>query len=494
MIAEQHVFGMQVLQGPTISATFIVYLLLMLAMGVYAWRRTRSLSDYLLGGRQMGPAVTALSAGASDMSGWLLLGLPGYAYLAGYEAGWIALGLFVGTWLNWKLVARPLREQSQQLDDALTLSDFFARRFNDNSHILRIISAVFILLFFLFYTSAGLVAGGKLFNSVFALDYDWAVICGAIVIVGYTFLGGFLAVSWTDFVQGMLMLIALAIVPVIAIAELGGWQAMTAAMSSVSPHLLDAFSTAQGESLGLLAILSLLAWGLGYFGQPHILARFMAIGDAADLPTSRRIAMSWVSVVMLGALFAGFAGIGALPLQLSDSDSEKVFIELIGLLLHPVVAGICLAAILAAIMSTADSQLLVASSALAEDLYKPFLRPTASQTELVWAGRMGVVVIAVFATLLALDPDSKVLELVAWAWAGFGASFGPVILLALYWPRVNRWAALAGMLVGGATVILWRPLQGGLFDVYELLPGFVFAMLAISIVTMLTGKAHARQR
>ena len=479
-------------QSNTITITFIVYLLVMLLMGMIAWRRTRNLSDYLLGGRQLGTGVTALSASASDMSGWLLLGLPGYAYLAGFEAGWIALGLLVGTWLNWHWVARPLREQSHQLDDALTLSDFFARRFNDTSHVLRIISAVVILLFFLFYTSAGLVAGGKLFNSVFAISYEWAVISGAVVIVAYTFLGGFLAVSWTDYLQGMLMLLALLIVPVMAIIKIGGWNETMAAMSAVSPHLLNAFNSVKGEPLGVLAIISLLAWGLGYFGQPHILARFMAIKDPADLPTSRRIAMSWVIFALAGALLAGFAGIGALETRLADSDSEKVFIELIGMLLHPVVAGICLAAILAAIMSTADSQLLVASSALAEDIYKPFIRPKASQTELVWTGRAGVIVIAVIATALAMDPESKVLDLVAWAWAGFGAAFGPVILLGLYWPRMNRWGALAGMLAGGSTVIIWKPLQGGLFDVYELLPGFIFALVAIVIATLLTArKPHA---
>lgn len=469
-----------------ISATFIFYLLIMFALGLYAWRRTENLSDYILGGRQMGTAVTALSASASDMSGWLLLGLPGYAYVAGVEAGWIALGLLVGTWLNWRWVARPLREQSHQLDDALTLSDYFAHRFNDNSHVLRIISATFILLFFLFYTSSGLVAGGKLFSSVFGFEYEWAVIIGAAVIVSYTFLGGFLAVSWTDFLQGILMLLALLVVPVMAVIQLGGWGATTSAMQALSPHTLDAFTSMKGESLGVLAIISLLAWGLGYFGQPHILARFMAIKNVNALSTSRRIAMSWVTLSLLGALLVGFAGVGALETRLSDTDSEKVFIELIRLLLHPVVAGICLAAILAAIMSTADSQLLVSSSALTEDIYKPFIRPTASQTELVWVGRAGVILIAITATALAMDPESKVLELVAWAWAGFGATFGPVILLGLYWPRMNRLAAMAGMIIGGVTVITWQPLKGGVFDVYELLPGFVFAMLAIVIVTLLT--------
>jgi sodium/proline symporter len=471
-----------------IVMTFVIYLLVMLALGVLAWRRTVDLSDYLLGGRKLGPAVTALSAGASDMSGWLLLGLPGYAYLAGFEAGWIALGLVAGTYLNWRLVAPRLRIQSEQLDNALTLADYFERRFADSSHVLRILSAGLVLLFFLFYTSSGLVAGGKLFNTVFGIDYHWAVLSGAVVIVSYTFLGGFLAVSWTDFVQGMLMFCALLIVPVMAIVGLGGWSATTAAMAKVSPQLLDAYTGVDGKSLGLIAILSLLAWGLGYFGQPHILARFKAIRSSDELPRARRIAMSWVSLCMLGALLAGFSGIGMLDPALRGADSEKVFMQLIGLLLHPVVAGICLAAILAAIMSTADSQLLVASSALTRDLYKPFLRKQASDKETVWVGRAGVVLIAMLATWLAMDPDSKVLELVAYAWAGFGAAFGPALLLSLHWAGMTRSGALAGMLTGGATVIIWKQLEGGLFDAYELLPGFVFAFIMVVIVSLLTGK------
>ncbi|MGD8743408.1 MAG: sodium/proline symporter PutP [Granulosicoccaceae bacterium] len=471
-----------------IVMTFVIYLLVMLALGVLAWRRTVDLSDYLLGGRKLGPAVTALSAGASDMSGWLLLGLPGYAYLAGFEAGWIALGLVAGTYLNWRLVAPRLRIQSEQLDNALTLADYFERRFADSSHVLRILSAGLVLLFFLFYTSSGLVAGGKLFNTVFGIDYHWAVLSGAVVIVSYTFLGGFLAVSWTDFVQGMLMFCALLIVPVMAIVGLGGWSATTAAMAKVSPQLLDAYTGVDGKSLGLIAILSLLAWGLGYFGQPHILARFKAIRSSDELPRARRIAMSWVSLCMLGALLAGFSGIGMLDPALRGADSEKVFMQLIGLLLHPVVAGICLAAILAAIMSTADSQLLVASSALTRDLYKPFLRKQASDKETVWVGRAGVVLIAMLATWLAMDPDSKVLELVAYAWAGFGAAFGPALLLSLHWAGMTRSGALAGMLTGGATVIIWKQLEGGLFDAYELLPGFVFAFIMVVIVSRLTGK------
>jgi sodium/proline symporter len=475
-----------------ITAAFALYLALMLLIGALAWRRTRNLSDYILGGRRLGSAVTALSAGASDMSGWLLLGLPGYAYAAGLEAGWIALGLLVGTYLNWRLVAAPLREHTARLDDALTLPDFLERRFGDNTRALRIVSAAFILLFYIFYTSSGLVAGGKLFHAVFGLPYEWAVATGLGVIVAYTFLGGFLAVSWTDAVQALLMLLALLLVPLAAIAALGGPADAASAMTAVNLALLDPFSNVEGEALGAIAIVSLLGWGLGYFGQPHILARFMAVHSSAALPRSRRIAMSWVSLCLLGALGVGLAGIGIIDPPLTGADTEKVFMHLVALLFHPLPAGICLAAILAAIMSTADSQLLVASSALTEDFYKGVLRPGAGQRELVWTGRGAVVALAVLAWLIAADPESSVLDLVAYAWGGFGAAFGPTILLALYWKGMNRAGALAGILAGGFTVIVWRQLEHGIFDLYELVPGFAVS-LATAILTSLASTARPRR-
>ncbi|RMF17561.1 MAG: sodium/proline symporter PutP [Gammaproteobacteria bacterium] len=466
-----------------VGATFIVYILGMLAIGYIAWKRTQNLSDYILGGRRLGPATSALSAGASDMSGWLLLGLPGYALAAGFESLWLSIGLLIGTWLNWLLVAKPLREQSVKAGDALTLPEFFNNRFNDHNHALRVISAFFILLFFLFYTSSGLVAGGKLFETVFGLDYTTAVIAGAICVVSYTFFGGFLAVSWTDVVQGLLMAAALLIVPIMAISADGGWSAMMTAIESKNPALLDLWTSAKGEPLGWIAIVSLMAWGLGYFGQPHILARFKAIRSEDEIPTARRIAVGWTALTLLGATLVGLAAIGYLDRDLGDS--EKVFMVLVNALFHPVIAGIMLAAILAAIMSTADSQLLVSSSALAEDFYKAILKKDATQDELVKVGRFAVLGIALVATLLALNPDSNVLGLVSYAWAGFGAAFGPALLLALYWPKMSREGALAGIIVGGVTVVVWKQLSGGLFDLYEIVPGFIFATLAIVVVSML---------
>ena len=469
-----------------VGATFIVYICLMMLIGYLAWRRTKNLSDYILGGRRLGSWVTAMSASASDMSGWLLLGLPGYAYAAGLEAGWIALGLLVGTYFNWRLVAARLRHYSVIAGDSQTLPEFFENRFHDETRLLRTVSAIFILLFFLFYTSSGLVAGGKLFNAVFDLPYHWAVTAGALVIVIYTFFGGFLAVSWTDLFQGLLMALALLIVPLVAISSMGGWGVTLSTVSETNPALLNALTDITNEPLGLLAIISLMAWGLGYFGQPHILARFKAIRSVAEIPAARRIAVSWVSITLICAVLVGLVGIGYLEQPLQGADTEKVFIQLVDALFHPVVAGLCLAAILAAIMSTADSQLLVSAAALTSDLYKPFFRRAASEQELIATGRFAVLVIAMIGLLLAWDPERKVLDLVAYAWAGFGAAFGPTLILSLYWRRMNRYGALAGIIVGGLTVVIWKQLSGGLFDLYEIVPGFIFSMLSIVAISLLT--------
>lgn len=466
-----------------ISLSFGLYLLLLLGTGIWAWSRTASLSDYILGGRRLGYWITAFSASASDMSGWLLLGLPGYAYASGLEAFWIAIGLLVGTWLNWRLVAERLRRYSHHLQDAITLPDFLEKRFRDQSRLLRLISAVFILLFFTFYASSGLVAGGKLFNTVFAVPYDTAVLIGVAVIVAYTFMGGFLAVSWTDMVQGLMMLGALVVVPVVVLIELGGWGAANATLNESNPQLLDAMTSSSGEELGLISLLSLLGWGLGYFGQPHILARFMAIRDPMQLVYARRVSTSWVAITLTGAVLVGITGVAYLQPELAGADTEKVFMQMVDALFHPLLAGILLAAILAAIMSTADSQLLVASSALAEDFYRTLWRRRATDRELVWVGRLAVVVIAGFATALAMNPDNKVLDLVAYAWAGFGAAFGPTLMLALYWKNMTRNGALAGIIAGGVTVIVWKQLQGGVFDLYEIIPGIVISTLAIVLVS-----------
>jgi len=468
-----------------IAATFLAYLLAVLIIGVVAWRRTRNLRDYILGGRSLGEWVTALSAQASDMSGWLLLGLPGYAYLAGLESIWLLLGLFVGTYANWKFVAERLRRETERYCDSLTLPDYFEARFEDRSRALRIVSGICILVFFTFYTSSGLVAGGKLFESVFGMPYLWAVSAGGAAVVLYTFFGGFLAVSWTDFLQGSLMLLALAAVAVIGVQSSGGPMGLAASLHTANPELLNALTQVSGQPLGWIAIVSLLGWGLGYCGQPHILARFMAIRRPADIARSRFIAMSWVSVALVCGTLVGLAGIGLVSPPLQGADSEKVFMVLATTLFHPVVAGICLAGILAAVMSTADSQLLVASSAVAEDFYRGLWRRDAGQHEMLWVGRLAVVAIALVAFYLARDPDSKVLELVAYAWAGFGASFGPSILLSLYWKGMTRNGALAGIIAGGLTVIVWKQLSGGLFDLYEIVPGVLVSAAAIVIVSIL---------
>ena len=470
----------------TIGLTFVVYLLLMLGIGVVAWRRTRNLSDFVLGGRRLGSWVTALSASASDMSGWLLLGLPGYAYLSGLESLWLAGGLLIGTWLNWRLLAARLRDYSERLGNALTLPEYLSNRFNDESGLIRIVSALFILLFFLFYTSSGLVAGGKLFESVFGLPYVWAVAAGTLTIILYTAFGGFLAVSWTDLVQGLLMAAALVAVPLMAMAEHQGGLALILEAGRDHPHLLDPFTDKDGKPLSWIAIVSLLAWGLGYFGQPHILARFKAVESVELIPRARRIAVTWVALTLTAACLVGIIGISSFETPLADA--EKVFIRLVDVTFHPLVAGICLAAILAAIMSTADSQLLVASSAFTEDLYKTLFRREASDRELVLVGRGAVLTIALIAFLLAMNPDSQVLDLVAYAWAGFGAAFGPVILLSLYWPAMTRMGALGGIIAGGVTVVVWKQLEGGIFDLYEIVPGILASMAAILLISPITRK------
>lgn len=473
-----------------ITTTFVVYLILMLVIGVFAYQRTKNSADYFLGGRSLGPWPAALSAGASDMSGWLLLGLPGYAYAAGFEAFWLAGGLLVGTWLNWLIAAKRLRTYSITTD-ALTLPEFLSRRFNDKSKLIQTISAFFILLFFLFYTSSGLVAGGKLFETVFGMDYSTAVIVGTLCVVSYTLFGGFLAVSWTDLVQGLLMSAALLIVPITALEN--GFGDLGAQLEHINPQLLTMWNDVKGQPLSAVAILSLVAWGLGYFGQPHILARFKATRSNKDLTTARRIAVLWTGLSMGGALLVGLVGLvfvtnsGSMALD----DGEKIFMLLVNSMFHPVIAGILLAAILAAIMSTADSQLLVSSSALAEDFYKQVIKKDASSDEIVMVGRFAVVGLSIVALILAMTPDSSVLGLVSYAWAGFGAAFGPAILLSLFWSRMNRNGALAGIIVGGVTIVVWKQLSGGWFDLYEIIPGFVLACIAIVVVSLVSGEPEA---
>lgn len=470
--------------------TFIVYLIGMLLIGVISYRLTSNLSDYILGGRSLGPGVAALSAGASDMSSWLLLGLPGYAYAAGMDALWISVGLSIGAYLNWQFVAKRLRSYTEVASDSITVPDYFENRFRDKSKLLRVISALVILVFFTFYTSSGLVGGALLFQESFGMTYNQALLIGALVIISYTFLGGFLAVSWTDFIQGILMFLALIVVPIVVLTNIGSWNETLEVVATVDPSRLDAL-----DGMGFIAIASLVAWGLGYFGQPHIITRFMAIRSVKDIPTARLIGMTWMIVGLFGAIFTGFAAIAYFandPLIVGDvNNSEKAFIFLTDVLFNPWVSGILLAAILSAIMSTIDSQLLVSSSALAEDFYKAILRKNASQKELVWVGRFGVLLIAAIAILLAISANpanensTSILDLVSYAWGGFGAAFGPVIILSLFWKRMTRNGALLGMIVGAVTVVVWKQLTGGIFDLYEIVPGFVFNWIVIMIVSIL---------
>lgn len=464
-----------------ILITFAAYLLFMLAVGTHFYKRNESLSDYLIGDRQLNKWVTSMSAQASDMSGWLLLGLPGYAYLQGMEAFWIAFGLAVGTWLNWKFVARRLRRYTEIADNAITLPDYFANRFEDHNRLLRVLSALFILVFFLIYTASGFVAGAKLFESVFGLPYHSALLIGVTVIISYTALGGFMAVSWTDFFQGIIMFFAVIIVPLLALKATGGFSESAAAMRAADTGFLNIFTHGNGDALTLSAVISLMAWGIGYFGQPHILTRFMAIRSPEEVKPARRIAITWVIVSLTCAVIIGLVGRIYLPEMLSEADSEKIFMILVDRLTHPLVGGILLAAVLAAIMSTADSQLLVTSSALTEDLYRVIIRPQATDRELVWVSRGTVVGVAVLACLIALKPDSSVLGLVSYAWAGFGATFGPLILMSLYWKRMTRNGAVAGIIGGGLTVLVWKQLSGGLFDLYEIVPGFLASVLLIIV-------------
>ncbi|MCY6485019.1 sodium/proline symporter PutP [Clostridium aestuarii] len=469
---------------------FIIYLLAMMAIGLVFYFRTKNLSDYVLGGRQLNGWVTSMSAQASDMSGWLLMGLPGAAYLSGMGAIWIAIGLAIGTYLNWKVVAKRLRIYTKLSGDALTLPDYFENRFKDKSKILRIISAVFILIFFLFYTSSGFVAGGKLFSTVFGISYIKALTIGAIVIVVYTFLGGFMAVCWTDFFQGIMMFIAVVAVPVIVINNLGGVNTTIDAIKNVNPNLLNAINNLDGSTISVVGIISSLAWGLGYFGQPHILARFMAIKSSQEVKKARVIAMTWVVISLSAAVIIGMLGIIYLKTPLVGNDSEKVFMIMVNQMFNPIIGGFLLAAVLAAVMSTADSQLLVTASSITEDFYKVLFRKNASDKELVWVSRIAVAIVAVIAYTLALNENSSVLGIVAYAWAGFGATFGPTIILSLFWGRMTKKGAFAGMVSGGLTVIIWKQLTGGIFELYEIVPGIIVSLIAIFIFSLLDNEPN----
>lgn len=476
------------MQSPTIIM-FVIYLLVIFGIGYYAYRATHTMADFVLGGRQLSGPVTALSVGASDMSGWLLLGLPGAIYFSGLGNLWLALGLLLGAYVNWRVVAPRLRKDSEDLN-AITLSEYFEKRFAGSGRGLKLISALAIILFFTFYTAAGLKTGATLFEQSFGLDYQLALWVGGTLIVAYTLFGGFLAVSWTDFFQGSLMLVALLITPIaVWIVGSGDWSA------TLNQAGVAADSAWQWPNeLGVISVLSLMAWGLGYFGQPHILVRFMGIRSVAALTGARRLAMLWMFLALLGAVLVGlagmvhFAGAPEAATLNSSSGAESVFILLVQVIFNPWVAGLLLAAILSAVMSTIDSQLLVSSSAVTKDIIQSYFPQLLNAKTEMMVGRLAVVIIALIALFLAADREGTILGLVAYAWAGLGAAFGPVVLLSLTWRKMTGYGALAGIVVGALTVVLWKQQTGGIFDVYELLPAFILASVAIWGVSTLGNK------
>ncbi|WP_286230549.1 sodium/proline symporter PutP [Neobacillus mesonae] len=471
--------------------SIIIYIVGMLLIGWYAYRKTSNLTDYMLGGRSLGPAVTALSAGAADMSGWLLMGLPGAIYVSGLAEAWIAIGLTIGAYLNWLFVAPRLRSYTKVANDSITIPSFLENRFKDNSKLLRIVSGIVILLFFTFYVSSGMVSGAVFFENSFGTSYHTGLLIVGGVVVAYTLFGGFLAVSYTDFIQGLMMLIALLLVPAIGIFKTGGPAETFDTIRAIDPTLLDLF-----KGTTFIGIVSAAAWGLGYFGQPHIIVRFMAIKTVKETKSARRIGMGWMIFSLIGTIFTALIGIAYFHNNTAHTlnNAEAVFISLSQIFFHPLFAGFALAAILAAIMSTISSQLIVTSSALVEDLYKVVMNKNATDRRLVFLGRMAVLIVAVVAALLAFKQDNTILNLVAYAWAGFGASFGPIILLSLFWKKITNWGALSGMIVGAITVIVWKNADlGKVFfgqSLYEIVPGFVFNLIVAVVVSLITYKKN----
>ena len=489
----------------SILGSFIAYLALMLGIGALFSAKADSLASFFLGGRKMNKWVVALSAQASDMSGWLLMGLPGAIFLGGFSEVWIGIGLVIGTYLNWKIVARRLRIYSHACKDSITIPDFLSNRFRDRIGIARWIAALVILVFFIPYTASGFVSAAKLFTTTFGLPYLSSLWIGAAVVLAYTLLGGYMAVCWTDFIQGSLMFIAIVMIPTMVISAAGGFTPAVNDLNAVNPYLLNLFANAGSKSaMGLVPLLGNLAWGLGYFGMAHILVRFMSIDSPAEVRGSRRIAMTWVIISLAAAAAIGLFGhlfLAQHP-EVSLEDPEKIFILMIntifsGNILSRIFAGVLLSSILAAIMSTADSQLLVSASAFSSDIYKHAIRKNASNRELVIVSRVTVFAVAIVAALMASNQESDffkvVMQMVSFAWAGFGASFGPVILLALFWKRCNLGGAIAGMVVGAVSVFVWtlwvKPTFGPSnewFTIYELAPGFVLGLIATVIGSLVT--------
>ena len=483
--------------------SIVLYLLLILYIGIKFAKKNNTVHDFYLGGRKLGPLVTAMSAEASDMSSWLLMGLPGVAYLSGIcDAGWTALGLAIGTYINWLIVAKRLRNYSHHCNNSITIPDFFSNRYRDKKNILLGISALIIVIFFIPYTGSGFAACGKLFSSLFGIDYHVAMIVSALIIIAYTSLGGFLAASTTDLIQSIIMSIALIVILGFGVSVAGGLDAVIDNAKSLpgylSMHATHDPATGASSGYGFITIVSTMAWGLGYFGMPHILLRFMAIEDSKKIKTSRRIASIWVVISLTVAVFIGIIGLAISKTgkieTLEGSQSETIIVKISSLLstygvIPALIAGVILAGILASTMSTSDSQLLAASSSVSQNIMQKVLKIKISQKASMIVARITLVVIAIIGIIIAWDPDSSVFGIVSFAWAGFGATFGPVMLFALFWKRSNKYGAISGMVVGGVMVFVWkyviRPL-GGAWDIYELLPAFICASVAIVLVSLLT--------
>ncbi|MCC3756474.1 sodium/proline symporter PutP [Staphylococcus capitis] len=469
------------------------YFIILLVIGFYGYKQaTGNLSEFMLGGRNIGPYITALSAGASDMSGWMIMGLPGSVYSTGLSAIWITIGLTLGAYINYFVVAPRLRVYTEIAGDAITLPDFFKNRLNDNQNVIKIISGLIIVVFFTLYTHSGFVSGGKLFESAFGLNYHFGLILVALIVILYTFFGGYLAVSITDFFQGVIMLIAMVMVPIVALLKLNGWDTFHE-VAQMKPTNLDLF-----RGTTVIGIISLFSWGLGYFGQPHIIVRFMSIKSHKLLPKARRLGISWMAIGLLGAVGVGLTGIAFISEKhIKLEDPETLFIVMSQVLFHPLVGGFLLAAILAAIMSTISSQLLVTSSSLTEDFYKLVRgedKAVAHQKEFVMVGRLSVLVVAIVAIAIAWHPNDTILNLVGNAWAGFGAAFSPLVLFSLYWKDLTRAGAVSGMIAGSLVVIIWiawiKPLASvnELFGMYEIIPGFIISVMVTYFVSKLTKK------
>ncbi|WIY81809.1 sodium/proline symporter PutP [Propionimicrobium sp. PCR01-08-3] len=461
----------------------MIYFAAMIAIGFWANRKTNDLSDYMLGGRNLPPTVAALSAGASDMSGWLMMGLPGALYVTGLADSWIAIGLLIGAWLNWKFVAPRLRTYTEVAQNSITIPSFLENRLKDGSRMLRVVAGALILVFFTFYVSSGMVAGGVFFENSFGSNYHTGMLLVAGVTVLYTLFGGFLGASYTDMMQGLLMMVALVVVPILGFVAVGGPGTMVDVVTEVNPH---AFSLFSGTTA--VVVISGLAWGLGYFGQPHIVTRFMALRSAADATAGRRIGIGWMFISLVGAVFTGLTGLAYFTQhpELTLDDPEAIFLAMAQLMFHPLIAGFVLAAVLAAIMSTVSSQLIVSSSALVEDLTKIGLKRELSPRAQVWLGRGGVFLVAVIAGSLAWTQNNTILGLVAFAWAGFGSSFGPIVLLSLFWKRLTAPASMIGMICAAVTVFCWQYTPWS--ALYELVPGFIVNVIVAVVVSLLTKK------